>query len=129
MHCCIRIAQLNKCFEVIPLHIPHPGQLRHMVEIGQTTNTVNDNGYPVETDQVLCRVWAAAEDASSRYFFSAGAENSEHGLAFIIRWREGIRPGMWVMWNGEKQIITKLDEYDFKRRYMRLTTESVKGVH
>lgn len=113
--------------EVIPLHIPHPGQLRHMVEIGQTVNTVGENGYPEATDQVICRVWAGAEDDSSRYFFSADAENAERGLVFIIRWRSDIQPGMWVRWNGEKQLITKLGEYDFRRRYMKLTTEAVVG--
>ena len=111
------------------MHIPHPGQLRHMVEIGRTTNTVNENGYPEAADQGICRVWAGCEDASSRYFFSADAENTERGLCFIIRWRSDICAGMWVMWNGEKQIITKVGEYDFKRRYMKLTTESVKGVN
>lgn len=111
------------------MRVPHPGDLRHLVKIGQTINTVNENGYPVEMDQVLCRVWAAAEDDSSRFFFSADAENAERGLCFIIRWRSDIRPGLWIMWNNEKQLITKLGEYDFKRRYMKLTTESVKGVH
>ena len=42
------------------MKIPHPGELRHLVEIGRTFNAVNENGYPVETDQVVCRVWAAA---------------------------------------------------------------------
>ena len=56
------------------MKIPHPGELRHLVEIGRTVNAVNENGYPVETDQTICRVWAAAEDDSSRYFFSADAE-------------------------------------------------------
>ena len=36
---------------------PHPGQLRHMVEVGRTVNAVNENGYPVETDEIVCRVW------------------------------------------------------------------------
>lgn len=107
------------------MHIPHPGQLRHMVEIGRTTNTVNENGYPEAADQVICRVWAGCEDDSSRYFFSADAENAERGLCFIIRWRNDVCAGMWIMWNGEKQMITKVGEYDFKRRYMKLTTESV----
>ena len=111
------------------MHIPHPGQLRHMVEIGRTTNTVNENGYPEAADQVICRVWAGCEDDSSRYFFSSDAENTERSLCFIIRWRSDIHAGMWVMWNGEKQIITKVGEYDFKRRYMKLTTEFVKGVN
>ena len=109
--------------------LEHPGALRHLVEIGQTVNEINENGYPAPTDRVICRVWAAAEDDSSRYIFSADAENAERGLAFTIRWRDDIRPGMWVMWNGEKQIITKLGEYDFKRRYMKLTTEAIEGVN
>ena len=66
---------------------------------------------------------------SPLYFFSADAENAERGLCFIIRWRSDICAGMWVVWNGEKQMITKVGEYDFKRRYMKLTTESVKGVN
>ena len=40
-----------------------------------------------------------------------------------------MQPGMWVLWNGQKQIITEIGEYDFKRRYLRLTTKSLKGVH
>ena len=111
------------------MRVPHPGELRHMVEIGQTVNTVNENGYPEAVDQVVCRVWAAAEDDSSRYFFSGDAENAERGLAFMIRWRTGIRPGMWVKWNGEKQLITTLGASDFKRRYLKLTTESMQGVN
>ena len=63
-----------------------------------------------------------------RYFFAADAENAGRGLAFIIRWRADVQPGMWVKWNGEKQNITTLGEYDFKRRYLKLTTESAKGV-
>ena len=108
--------------------IPHPGQLRHMVEIGRTVNAVNENGYPVETDEVVCRVWAGIEDDSSRYFIAGDAETAERGLCFIIRWRGDIQPGMWVLWNGGKQTITKLSEYDFKHRYLKLTTESSKGV-
>ena len=30
--------------------------------------------------------------------------------------------------DGEKHNITALGEYDFKRRYLKLTTESAKGV-
>ena len=110
------------------LKMPHPGQLRHLVEIGQTVNGKNENGYPAPEDSIICRVWAAVEDDSSRFYFTGDADNAERGLAFIIRWRADIRPGMWIIWNGEKQTITKLGEYDFKRRYLKLTTESIKGV-
>lgn len=111
------------------MNIPHPGQLRHRLQIGHTVNTVNENGYPVETDTVICSVWTGIEDDSSRYFFSGDTENAERGLAFIIRWRSDVRPGMWVLWNGEKRVITQIGEYDFKGRYMRLVTSASKGVH
>ena len=39
---------------------PHPGDLRHLVEIGYTENTVNENGYPEPNDVVVCRTcWRA----------------------------------------------------------------------
>ena len=111
--------------------IPHPGQLRHMIEIGRTVNAIKENGYPEETDETVCRVWAAVEDDSSRRTRSAfvgQAETAERGLCFAIRWRGDIQPGMWVLWRGEKQTITKLGEFDFKRRYLKLSTVLAKGV-
>ena len=50
---------------------PHPGDLKHLVEIGYTVNEVNANGYPEATDVVLCRVWASATDAGNQHYRSA----------------------------------------------------------
>lgn len=110
------------------MKIPHPGELRQLVEIGCTVHEINENGFPVETEQVVCQVWAKVEDCDSRYFTSGDVENTERGIWFTIRWRSDVQPGMWVLWNGQKQIITEIGEYDFKRRYLRLTTKAVKGV-
>jgi SPP1 family predicted phage head-tail adaptor len=109
-------------------NLPHPGQLRHLVEIGRTVNTSNENGYPVEADESLYRIWAAVEDDSSRYLIAGDAETSVRGLCFIIRWRGDIQTGMWVRFRDDKHGITKLGEYDFKCRYLKLTTVSAKGV-
>ena len=62
------------------MYVPHPGDLRHKIDIGVTTNVVNENGYPVETDSVLHHVWAGVEDESSRWFHAADADNAERGL-------------------------------------------------
>jgi SPP1 family predicted phage head-tail adaptor len=110
------------------MYTPHPGKLRYMIEIGKTFSVTNENGYPEESDSVLYRVWAGIEDDSSRWFNAAGTDNAERGLCFVIRRLAEIRPGMWIRWNGEKQLITKIGEYDFKRRYMKLTTIAVEGV-
>ena len=112
------------------MKIPHPGDLRNKIEIGKTENVVNENGFPEETDIVLHTVWAGIEDtaSSSRWLYAADADNAIKGLMFMIRWINGIEPGMWVRWNGEKHTITEIGEYDFKRRYMRLTTKNTKAV-
>ena len=108
--------------------IPHPGELRNLVEIERTVNNPNGNGYADETEEVICRVWASVEDGSSRYLVAGDAGTAARGLVFVIRWREDIVPGMWVRFRDEKHRIEKVEEYDFKRRYLKLTTASSKGV-
>ena len=108
-------------------NIPHPGQLRHRVSIGKTENAVNENGFPVSTDTVLYTVWAGIEDASSKWFYASDADNAEKGLVFMIRWIDGIVPGMWIKWENQKHIITQTGAYDFKKRYLKLTTQRLNG--
>ena len=67
---------------------PHPGDLKHRVEIGYTENTVNENGYPDENDVVVCRVWASATDAGNQHYRSADVMNTEQVVNFTIRFKE-----------------------------------------
>ena len=99
---------------------PHPGDLRHMIEIGYTENQINENGYPEPTDVVVCRVWAAVTDAGNQHYRSADVMNTEAVINFTIRYREDIKPGMWVRFQGDKWNISTLGEYSFKRTYLGL---------
>lgn len=110
------------------MKMPKPGELRHMVTIGSTVNAVNENGYPEASDAVLCRVWAGAEDASGKWFWSADAQNAQRGIRFAIRWRGDVIPGMWIEHEGRRYTITEIGEYDFRRRYLQLTAERAEGV-
>ena len=105
--------------------IPHPGQLRHRVEIGQTTNIINANGYPVKSDAVICSPWAGIADGNDGYGFAANADNAESKLIFIIRHFSGISAGMWVAWQGKKYRIESVSEYDFRQRYLRLEASAL----
>ena len=107
---------------------PHPGDLKHLVEIGYTENTINENGYPEPAEVVVCKVWAAATDAGNQHFRAADTLNAEAVINFTIRFREDIQPGMWVKFRGARWIISTLGEYEFKRRYLGLTASIVKGV-
>ena len=110
------------------MKIPHPGELRHLVEIGRTVNAVNENGYPVEDDMVLYRVWASATDAGNQHYRAADVMNTEQVINFTIRYRNDIKPGMWVRFRGEKWDISTLGEYAFKRTYLGLKASLSKGV-
>ena len=107
---------------------PHPGDLRHLVEIGYTENVINANGYPEANDVVICRVWSAVTDAGNQHFRSADVMNTEAVINFTIRYRSDIKPGMWVRWQGEKWNISTLGEYQFRRSYLGLKASIAKGV-
>ena len=107
---------------------PHPGDLRHLVEIGYTENAINENGYPEATDVVICCVWADAVDAGNQHYRSADVMNTEAVINFTIRYRSDIRPGMWVRFKGEKWSISTLGEYQFRHTYLGLKASLSKGV-
>lgn len=107
---------------------PHPGDLHFRVDIGYTENTVNENGYPEAKDVILCSVWAAATDAGNQHYRSADVMNTEAVVNFTIRYRDDVKPGMWVLFRNEKWYISTLGEYSFKKTYLGLKASQAKGV-
>lgn len=99
-----------------------------MIEIGYTVNEVNANGYPEPRDVVLCRVWASATDAGNQHYRSADVMNTEAVVNFTIRWRNDVKPGMWVRFEDEKWDISTLGVYGFSRNYLGLKASIAKGV-
>ena len=107
---------------------PHPGNLRHLVEIGYTENSINENGYPEPKDVVVCKVWSAVTDAGNQHYRSADVMNTEAVINFTIRYREGIQPGMWVRFRDKKWFISTLGEYGFRGDYLGLKASLSEGV-
>jgi SPP1 family predicted phage head-tail adaptor len=107
---------------------PHPGDLKHLIQIGYTESPVNENGYPVARDVIVCKAWAAVTDAENQHYRAADAMNAEAVINFTIRYRSDIKPGMWVLFQGDKWNISTLGEYGFKRAYLGLKASIAKGV-
>ena len=49
-------------------------------------------------------------------------------INFTIRYRPDVKPGMWVLFGGEKWEISTLGEYAFTKAYLGLKASVAKGV-
>ena len=107
---------------------PKAGDLRHRITVGRTATTTNENGYPMETDTEVCKVWASARDAGYREFFEAASSNLEDVVNFTIRYRPDIEPGMWVEFEGQRREIVQVNGYDHQRDFLLLKAARRKAV-
>ena len=107
---------------------PHPGDLRHLVEIGYTESKINENGYPEPTDVIICKAWAAVIDAGNQHSRAADVMNTEAVINFTIRYRSDVVPGMWIRFRKKKWHISTLGEYGFRSRYLGLKASISEGV-
>lgn len=102
-------------------YTPRPGNLRHRVTIGYTSSEIGENGYPADVDTELCTVWAEPFEARTDATHLADASTAKHTLEFVIRKRDDVREGMWVLWHGVKRYITEVYNYSYSLPYQRLT--------
>ena len=83
------------------------------VEILATVNTINENGYAVETLQAVCPpVWAYFRQLSGSEYFSANAEQVREEVLFQINYREDVNTGCCVRYNGVLYDITRVDVFE-----------------
>ena len=108
----------------------HPGNLRHLIDIVRVTSVINENGYPVTRDEIVCRkLWAAASDEHDQTTRAADSIVHHDIVHFVIRHRSGIEAGMIVVFGGKRYTITSVDHSDFRRDYMTLKTKLTKAVN
>ena len=107
---------------------PRPGDLRHLIEIGFTENTVNENGYPEAKDTIICKVWCAVTDAGNQKYRTADVMNTEAVINFTIRYRKDIKPGMWVLFQEQKWPISTLGTYGYRKTYLGLKASLAEGI-
>ena len=102
---------------------PAPGELRERIEIVSPVSVINDNGYPVVNDEVICNVWAQVIQSGDSTNPEANANAQAGALNFVIRYREDIVPGMVVIFDGGRYEIVAIGQFDFKKRFV-----GMKGV-
>ena len=79
------------------------------------------------------KMWSSARSGppvptpGNQHYRAADVMNTEQVINFTIRYRDDIKPGMWVRFRGEKWDISTLGEYSFKRTYLGLKASLSKG--
>lgn len=92
------------------------GNLDRRITIEQATKTRGSAGSERLTWSTLIEVWAEKRDVSARELMTSGVQLSEATTAFRIRWREGITPGMRVLYDGRVYDIQAVLEPPNTRR-------------
>ena len=65
---------------------------------------------------------------TKEHYRSADVMNTEAVVNFTIRWRNDVKPGMWVRFEDEKWDISTLGVYGFSHNYLGLKASIAKGV-
>lgn len=76
------------------------GSFRNKITIFRELPRENENGFPIETREEICRVWTAIKTVRGTEYVEAAAVQSENTYRFIIHYREGIDPRMKIDYKG-----------------------------
>ena len=108
--------------------MPKPGELRRIIKIGRTEAIQNENGYPENRDEYVCRVFAKVETSGYNQTHDTGTSVIMQAMNFSIRFRDDITEGMWVEYEGRRWNIIDMIDYDQRRRYLGMRTMASQEV-
>ena len=78
----------------------NPGKFRNKIEIQEFTESVNDNGYPVEDWTTKCFLWSDIKTVKGSEFITSSTEINADTYRFIIRYTKGLHAKMRVVFDG-----------------------------
>ncbi len=109
---------------------PEPGELNQMIEIVNPTTEADADGYAETHDKCVCKVWAKVVQSGDSTNPEANANAQASALNFAIRYREDVKPGMAVLFDGARYEIVALGRFNFKNQFlgMKTVTSGVIGL-
>jgi len=101
------------------------GEMRHRITIQRVTISTNDNGYEVETPEVIKEVWAKVSNLHGKEFFEAKAVQAENTVKFTIRYISGFDQSMQILFQGKTYNITAIDNIKYRNEYIEIQAKEV----
>lgn len=102
---------------------------RHKIEIMQSNDDRDEQGFPVENWEPICSpVWADVRDVSGKEFYGADTEKRQKLITCNISYRKDITNDMQVRFDGEMYNIKRIYQGDYRRLDLNLDCQLVEGV-
>lgn len=102
--------------------IKNIAELRHPVEVVKVVSVRGADNVMTSNDVTVCNCHAAVKDAGSSEYYAAAATQFTDIVNFTIRWREGISPGMVVVYGGRRHSIMQVSRLGHRGDFMVLKT-------
>jgi SPP1 family predicted phage head-tail adaptor len=104
------------------------GELRHRITIQRIAITTNENGYEVESPEVVKEVWAKVSSLHGSEFFAAKAIHAENTVKFTIRYISGLDQNMQIIFQDKVYNITSIDNIKYRNEYIEIQSKEVDSV-
>lgn len=78
----------------------HTGKYRNKIEVQEFTESVNENGYPVEEWKTKHSLWSNIKTVKGSETISAASELNTDTYRFIVRYTSGLHAKMRVLFKG-----------------------------
>lgn len=102
-----------------------PGKLRERITIQQAAETRNALGESKQTWATYAERWASVEGLSSREVLLTGQQQTETTHRVRLRYVDGFKSTMRILWRGRVLEITSLLEHNNRSEHEALCTERV----
>ncbi|MBP1920320.1 phage head closure protein [Youngiibacter multivorans] len=101
------------------------GEMRHRITIQRVTISTNENGYEVETPEVIKEVWAKVANLHGKEYFAAKAVQADNTVKFTIRYMSGLDQSMQIHFQGKVYNITAIDNIKCRNEYIEIQAKEV----
>jgi SPP1 family predicted phage head-tail adaptor len=101
------------------------GEMRHRITIQRVTISTNDNGYEMETPELIKEVWAKVSNLHGSEFFAAKAIQAENTVKFTVRYMSGLDQSMQILFQGKVYNITAIDNIKYRNEYIEILAKEV----
>lgn len=79
----------------------------------------------IETWADIATIWSSIEPVRGREYFQAASVNAENTIRFRIRYRQGIRPSMRLIYSGRIFDIKSVIDVNERHREIELMCQEV----